>query len=237
MRILSKLVNKVVVPFRDFIYPPLCFICNHRLTDGEDRVCRVCWSGFRTFSVGDPVGQMLKERFAEGGVSDFLSCFYFEKVGTLQDVIHLLKYRGIKSMGIMLGREIGKRIVEKEDFRSADWLVPVPLHRLKERERGYNQSQFLCKGIAEITGIPFNRDLIRRVRYTQSQTQLNMEERKENVHEAFEIPPVRRGDVVGKKVILVDDVITTGSTVLACAHEFIKAGVKSVFAASAAVAE
>jgi len=237
MRMLSKLVNTVIVPFRDFIYPPLCFICDQRLSDGEDRVCRTCWSSFRRFDAGDPVGQSLKDRFAEGGVSDFLSCFYFEKEGKLQEAIHLLKYHGIKSMGVMLGREIGKRMRETGNFYDADYLVPIPLHKLKLRERGYNQSEMLCRGIREFTGIPVDTNLIRRRRYTQSQTQLDLKERKQNVEDAFEIPPKRLPEVQRKTIILVDDVITTGCTMIACAREFVNAGTKTVLAVSAAVAE
>lgn len=231
-------LKNILLPFSDFIYPSLCFVCEKHLRDGERRVCRECWSSFRAFNVGDPIWHELKNRFGQDGVvNDFLSCFYFEKDGRLQDVVHFLKYRGIHSMGVMLGREIGTRILQNKEFSTVDFLVPVPLHRLKERERGYNQSEMLCKGIREVTGIPMDTGLIRRMRYTKSQTQLNLEERRENVEGAFVVPLKRSSHVKGMTIILVDDVITTGATVIACARAFVNAGVKTVYAVSAAVAE
>lgn len=235
---LHAVLNRFVVPFRDFVYPPLCFVCGKRMEDGDVRVCGECWSSFRPFNVGDRVWHELHGRFTgEGVVKDFLSCFYFEKDGKLQNVIHLLKYGGIKSMGVMLGREIGRNILSNADLSSADCLIPVPLHTLKQRERGYNQSEMLCRGITEVTGIPTEVDIIRRRKYTQSQTQLNLEQRRENVEDAFGIPARRCAGVHGKEIILVDDVITTGSTIMACARELVNAGAKAVYAASAAVAE
>lgn len=231
-------LSRLFVPFRDFLYPPLCFVCDGRMEDGAARVCGGCLSSFRRFHVGDPVWYELHNRFKEeGAVSEFLSCFYFEKEGRLQDVIHMLKYRGIKTMGVMLGREIGQRILSSTTISSADCLVPVPLHTLKRRERGYNQSEFIGRGIMEVTGIPMRVDLLRRCKYTQSQTQYNLEQRWENVEDAFEVPRRSLDDVQGKKLILVDDVITTGSTILSCARELLKAGADVVYAASVAVAE
>lgn len=234
---LKAFYNSIVIPFRDFIYTPLCFVCNERLENDGERVCRECWSSFPLFNVGDPMWLELKKRFdQEGAVSDFLSCFYFEQEGKLQQVIHLLKYQGMKSMGVMLGREIGERIAKHLLFSTADALIPVPLHKLKERERGYNQCEFLCKGIAEVTVIPIKANFISRTKYTKSQTQLNFEERRENVGDAFAVPPASLSEIQRKTLILVDDVITTGSTINACAQELVAAGAKSVLAVSAAIA-
>ncbi len=233
----EALYKNLIVPIRDFIYPPLCFTCSARLDNGDERVCRECWSSFPAFKPGDPVWHELKDRFARGGgVSDFLSCFYFEGEGKLQTIIHLLKYQGMKSMGVMLGKEIGERIRGNSLFASADFLVPVPLHRLKQRERGFNQSEFLCKGISLVAGIHAQANVLRRFKYTQSQTQLSPEQRQRNVGDAFRIDPQFRGAIRGKKFLLVDDVITTGATINACALELVRAGAHSVLAASAAVA-
>lgn len=229
--------KNLIVPIRDFIYPPLCFICSTRLENGDERVCSECWSSFPAFKLGDPVWHELKDRFARSGaVSGFLSCFYFEGEGKLQTAIHLLKYQGMKSIGVMLGKEIGERMRGNSLFTSACVLVPVPLHRLKQRERGFNQSEFICKGISLVSGIHAQANVLRRFKYTQSQTQLSLEERQRNVGDAFSIDPRCRGAIRGKRFLLVDDVITTGATIHACALELVRAGAQSVFAASAAVA-
>jgi ComF family protein len=235
--VLSTVAKAVAASVRDFIYPPLCFVCEAPTVVADRRVCDECWSSFRPVSVDDPVWVELRDRFGrDGAVSGFLSCYVFEKEGRLQDVIHLLKYRGIKSIGTMLGREIGRRMLEDPTFVGVDYLLPVPLHALKQRERGYNQSEFLCRGIGEVTAIPMLVDVVRRSRYTESQTQLSLDERRENVRGAFEISPKFKPSLEGRTVILVDDVITTGSTITACARELKIAGVEKVVAASVALA-
>lgn len=227
----------ILAAFRDFVYPPLCFVCEKRLDDGAERVCGSCWSSFTPLRDDHAVVLELRDRFKNGAVSDFLSCYLFEKQGSLQDVLHLLKYGGVKTMGLMLGKEIGQRVLRRDGFAEADFLVPVPLHKLKQRERGYNQSEIICRGISDVTGIPLNAKLVLRARYTESQTQLNLQQRRDNVEGAFTIPPKQFPYLETKKIILVDDVITTGSTLNACAEELVKAGAKSVLAASAAVAQ
>ena len=168
---------------------------------------------------------------------DLLSCFLFEKEGKLQEIIHLLKYRGITSVGMELGREIGDVIIRDPLFQEAHMLVPVPLHKLKLRERGYNQSLVLCKGIAEVTHIPVRTDFLVRLKYTQSQTKLSLDERKGNVGGAFAINRKRFPDADEKTMILVDDVVTTGSTMNACAQVLLDHGARRVLVASAALAE
>ncbi len=236
-RLLEAFYKNLLIPVQDFIYPPLCFLCDKRLENGIARVCGECWPNFPPFRAGDPVWHELKNRFAqEGAVSDFLSCFYFEQQGKLQKAIHLLKYQGIRSMGVMLGKEIGNRILRNAAFASADVLLPVPLHKLRQRERGFNQSEIICEGISSVTGIPARANVVHRVKYTQSQTRLKLEERRSNVGDAFRINPHYVQVVKKNRVILVDDVITTGSTISACAKELVREGAKFVLAASAAVA-
>ena len=235
---MANLARDLVVSFRDFIYPPLCFVCGQRLSSGTERVCGTCWSSFTALRDDDAVVLELRRRFVENGaVSDFLSCYLFEKEGKLQDVIHLLKYGGVKSMGVMLGREVGRLILRCKEFSTADCLVPVPLHKLKRRERGYNQSEMICRGVSEVTGIPTHPNMIVRFKYTTSQTQLDLEERQKNVGDAFTIPLRYISQVRDKRIILVDDVITTGSTINACATQLVKAGATAVMAASAAAAQ
>ncbi len=228
--------KNVLIPFRDFLYPPVCMACEKILENGNERVCAVCWSSFLPFKEHEPVWEELQSRFAEAGaVKSFLSCFYFDKDGKIQHVIHLLKYGGVKSIGIRFGHEIGKRIVRHPILSSADLLIPIPLHKLKERDRGYNQSECICRGISDVAGIPTAQSMMRRVKFTETQTQLNIVERKVNVEDAFEITPRFRDHLQGKRIIIVDDVITTGSTINACAQALLAGGASSVYAASAAV--
>ena len=235
---MTTFARNLVALLRDFIYPPLCFVCQRRMDNADARVCAECWSSFPPFRGSDAVGLELHHRFMENGaIADFLSCYYFEKEGRLQEVIHLLKYGGVRSMGVMLGRDVGRLMLQRREYSEADCIVPVPLHKLKQRERGFNQSEMICVGISEVTGIPVNAKLIARTKYTASQTKLTLRERAMNVNDAFAIVPHRQDCVKEKKIILVDDVITTGSTIGACATVLVKAGAKVVLAASTAVAQ
>jgi len=228
----------IINPIRDFIYPPLCFTCNQILRDNEVRVCSSCWNSFTRIDSSHPTWHELKGKFAaEKVIQDIFSCFLFEKDGKLQDVIHCLKYQGMKSLGIKLGEEIGRRITSDGMMGWADYLIPVPLHKLKKRERGFNQSEYICKGISAVTNLPMHSDILIRKKYTQSQTQLNLQERKENVGDAFEVDKECRYIIPGRSFILVDDVITTGATINACAKELISNNANRIYAASVALAE
>jgi ComF family protein len=179
----------------------------------------------------------IRDRFdSEGHVADFLTCFVFEKEGGIKDVIHHLKYKNIRSIGERLGHEAGALIMASPSFSDADYLLPVPLHKLTLRERGYNQSEHISSGISEITHIPKVTSFLARKKYTRSQTKLDPVERNRNVEGAFEVPEGSRQFVKGKKLILVDDVITTGSTLGACAAELKRNGALRVLVVSAAIA-
>ncbi len=238
MLLTQKIHELLIVPFRDFIFPPVCFLCNLRLEPNDDRVCTKCWSEFTKIDYTTPAYEELKSRFENGKVVDgFVSCYLFEKDGRFQEAVHLLKYRGIKSIGVRLGTDLGNLITGDQLLKSIDLITPVPLHKLKYRERGYNQSEYLCKGISEILGKQHFPKLINRKKYTQSQTKLNIQERRSNVAEAFVLNPRCIGEISGKNILLVDDVITTGSTIEAVAQVLKQNGASLVYAASAGLAK
>jgi ComF family protein len=232
------IVSSILEPILQFVYPPLCLACGETLEGHERLVCGSCWQSIETVHAEDDEYQrFLAKLTSDGIISGLFSPFYFEKEGKLQTIIHGLKYQGYTSLGVKAGRKVGDRIESANDLPKADVLLPVPLHPLKKRERGYNQSELICQGIQEVTRIPVRADLLRRRKYTVSQTQLSFDERKENVGDAFEINEKRRDDISGKSFILVDDVITTGSTINACAQALATAGAKSVRVASIALAK
>jgi len=109
-------------------------------------------------------------------------------------------------------------------FEGIDMIIPVPISRGRRWKRGYNQSELIARGISEVTGIPLRTDILRRVHFDRSQTKLTVLERTENVEHAFELKAAKAKDVSGKHILLVDDIITTGATITACAKELMKAG-------------
>lgn len=227
-----------VDPLKDFIFPPVCLACNKRMENKTERVCRQCWDSILRIDSLHPTWKEIKSKFdTESLIKDLASVFLFEKEGTLQQLIHLLKYQGMKSLGIRLGEELGSRLLLNQFYADADYLIPIPLHRLKYRERGYNQSEYICRGMSNINKIPLNISLVIRQKYTQTQTQLNLIERKDNVGDAFKINEKYCNLVEGKRFIIVDDVITTGSTINSCAKVLLTSGADRVLAASVALAE
>ena len=143
------------------------------------------------------------------------ACFFFSKEGKVQHLIHELKYKGNADAGVYLGQALGKSIKEAPLFQNVDFLIPVPLHPKREKERGYNQSLMIARGISETTGIPIGEKYLMRSVNTATQTHKSKEERWKNVKDIFEIRHPEQ--LKGKYVLLVDDVLTTGATLEACA--------------------
>jgi len=179
--------------------------------------------------------ETLNKLIAYGCIDDLISCYVFEKEGPSQHITHALKYQEYKSLGTELGKKIGGLIVDWNV--KIDIIIPIPLHRIKYRERGYNQSDYIAQGIGSIIGKPIMLDAVRRIRYTQTQTKLNLEERHINMKDAFETLPDAPGKLYGKTCLLVDDIITTGATMNSCAVKILKAGTFSIIAASAGLAK
>lgn len=134
----------------------------------------------------------------------------------MQGLIHELKYRNNTEAGIFLGQELGMSIKEAPLFQDLDYLIPIPLHPKRERERGYNQSMMIAQGIAEVTSIPIGGDFLYRKVNTVTQTHKSKEERWHNVKDIFGLRHAEQ--LKGKSVLLIDDVLTTGSTLESCAR-------------------
>ena len=233
-----KVHSFLILPLLDLIFPPVCLTCDKRLPERSAQICGECRDSLTQVGAGHPVLREILARFEAGGcVSDVTSCFLFEKSGIMKDIIYHLKYGGMTLIGIELGKMLGRKILDDERLDPLAVLVPVPLHRLRCRDRGYNQSESICLGVASITGTAVMNDLLIRKSNTRSQTKLTLEERRENVREAFALNEKCGRDVRGAAVILVDDVITTGSTIEACARTLLAAGAARVSAASIALAE
>jgi len=206
------------------------------MENGTEHVCAECWNSIRRVTHDLPLFLETQSKLtATGAVDELVSLFVFEKEGVFQTIVHHLKYGGVDALGLELGRRLGRVMTERGI--SADAIVPVPLHKRKRRERGYNQAELIGRGISEVTGIPVRTDIVRRKRYTQTQTALSLQERQRNMESAFGIVPEKRKEAEGRRIVVVDDVVTTGSTVIACSQVLKDAGVATVLAASSALAE
>jgi len=230
-------VAPVLLPLYEFIFPPVCFACGRSLPHAPSRVCDDCWKSIRPLNPDHPLLQETLEHLHRGGrVDSLVAPFLFEKDGTLQRLLHQVKYDGMERLAGLLGRAAGESLRASGVAVGAAGLVPVPLHRSKLRERGYNQSEAIARGIGLVTGAPVLPRLLERRKRTASQTHLSLEERRENVRNAFRLSHPAPPPGQGGTLVLVDDVVTTGSTLEACAAVLKDAGVKGIVACTVAVA-
>jgi len=206
-RLLSSLV--------DFIYPPVCLICYNPLSPDQQFVCTTCRQSIHR--VTSPVVSAHRLGLLDNHPIFFkqsIACFEFD--GTMQKLIHEMKYRGMSKLGFILGQELGRCMLNSGVVDCFDVLVPVPLHPLRKRERGYNQALILANGIGSVVDKAVVAKVLYRKRYTRQQAKFDKQERIENVRDAFKI--VNPKWIGKKRVALVDDVLTTGSTMNECAR-------------------
>jgi ComF family protein len=212
--------------FIDFFLPRFCPGCNKKLSPNEEPVCEECLSSLLIADEEKLSSEYEKNFGTSKIVDDYYAAYIFEINKTLQHIIHALKYKKQFKLGIFLGKTIGKKV------RTLNWqidlIIPVPIHHLKKVERGFNQSDFLAKGLTKELDILNSSNTIKRIRHTESQTRLNMAERAKNISDAFKVR--KPENIADKNILLVDDVCTTGATILECAKILKQSEAKKVFA-------
>ncbi len=198
------------------LFPHFCAGCGTDVLHKDSSICGRCIHRLPDTSFHTLENNLVEKIFwGRIPVQAAMAAYYFTKDSLLQTLLHELKYRGNKELGFHLGQLMGVLLKESARF-NPDVLVPVPLHPKKEKERGFNQSTLLCKGIASVLNVPVEESLLLKKYPGSSQTKKNRLERWENVEVGFEKNPKASGS--GKTVLLVDDVITTGATLEACGH-------------------
>ncbi len=219
------------------LFPNVCVLCKTLLTPSEEGCCSSCMTDFDPFNNSLEAEQVLRHvitsRFGETFQFERGWCRYqFHKKSPLQQAIHSMKYEGLFNLGTMFGRQLGEWMLSCGDIGDIECIVPVPLHHLKKIERSYNQSEKIAEGIGKTLQKPVTPELLVRKRYTVSQTGLSATERKNNPVGAFHVAR----SVTMRHVLLVDDIVTTGSTLAAAASACLQAGVERVSFAAVALA-
>ncbi|MBN7802357.1 ComF family protein [Algoriphagus aestuariicola] len=213
--------------FLDLIFPRNCLQCGRALFDFEPCLCTVCQgslplANFHMRAFDNELTSKIRGLMPVSRVMAFLR---FSKKGKSQKLLHQLKYRNMPEIGVEMGRLFGLSLVNERLQSEWDVIVPVPLHPMKQKRRGYNQSEEFGKGLSKSMNIRLE-NLLERRKFTETQTKKTRLQRLENVEEVFDLR--NGGNVQGLRILLVDDVITTGATLCACANVLLDCGAKHV---------
>ncbi len=199
----------------DLLYPNLCIICNESLMRGEELICLQCLHQMPKTNYHIEIDNTVEKRFwGKVPIHRATSYFHFYKGSPFQKLLHELKYRGNKEVGLIIGKHAGMDLLHSADFNSIDMIVPVPLHPKKFRKRGYNQSEWIAKGLSEALVKPIDSTHLIRIKANATQTKKSVYERYENTKNVFSLND--KTVFEHKHILLVDDVLTTGSTLEAC---------------------
>lgn len=212
--------------FIALLFPHVCVSCGKSLYKNEESICTYCAyylprTNFHLDS-NNPVAKIFWGRVA---IYSAAAYYGFNKGGKVQHLIHQLKYKGQKHIGSTVGSLYGLELKYCEDFNTVDVVVPVPLHPKRQKKRGYNQSDSFAQGLAESMQVAVDLKTLYRALESETQTKKSRFLRWQNVESLFQLH--NPGVLEGKHILLVDDVITTGATLEACAHTLLQVpGVK-----------
>lgn len=228
-------LSKYSQAFADLILPRFCIHCKNKLNLMENTLCKECFPLLKFPSNERMLSEFSRKFETNKIINNFISLFIFEENSPIKTVLHQLKYEQKFMLGKYLGSLINDYLAEEIYNWNADFIIPVPLHRLKKAQRGFNQSQFISKEISRLFSIKMRPGLIKRNRFTESQTSMNSIERRENMKGAFILSSKK--NIEGKKFIILDDVITTGATIESCGKVLKENGAAEIFALSAALTD
>jgi len=220
--------------FIDLIFPRCCEACEKELIGNEETICTSCRIALPRMDQDSISGDSIRQKFISvHEVAATHAFLLFTKKGKVQKLLHALKYKGKSEVGILLGSMFGQEMLEHGHLPEADLIISVPLHKKKMKIRGYNQSDKLAEGFSNATNIPWSGSALERTRFTTTQTGKSKNERWENVKGVFQV----NENMEGKRVIIMDDVLTTGATLEACMEALKKAGCERFFILTIASAQ
>ena len=201
----------------DLISPRLCVVCGHRLTVTEEVICARCnfhlpRTGFQHNAYENDMAKLF---WGQIPIERATAFFYYEAHAETANILYELKYKDHPEIGEIFGRMFAAEIKSAGFFDGIDGIVPVPLAKKRQRQRGYNQSEEIAQGVSEITGLPIYNKVVKRIIFKGSQTNKGRWDRQENVERVFDL--IDAEAVSNKHLLLIDDVVTTGATCIACA--------------------
>lgn len=215
LSILSKII--------DVIAPRTCAICDVRLSGDEDTICARCHQGLPlTDTFLDTQGNEMARLFwGQFTPERCIALFYYKSHAPASQLIYKLKYGYRPEIGRFIGKDVAKEAQAINFFEGIDLLVPIPLSKKRRRQRGYNQSEEIALGISDLTHIPLCTQAVERTSFAQSQTHQHRQGRIDNVEGVFRL--IDANVIEGKHLLLIDDICTTGATLISCAKQLLLA--------------
>lgn len=222
MKQISK--QKIIQIWNSFIhlfYPNNCILCTEPLIEGEKHLCIHCLHKLPQINEADlTCGQTAQLFYGKIPFRYATSFLFFKKESDVQELVHAFKYKGNKHLAYYLGRMAAIKLLKHAAFNSIDYIVPVPLHKKRLRERGYNQAEWIAKGVASVLNKPIDTTTLIRCKHNETQTKKNIFDRWRNAQHIFKITNAQHFN--HKNILIVDDVITTGATIEAAAQTILK---------------
>jgi len=219
---MKRKIHELLTSLIALFYPITCVACGRVLKRHERHICLHCLAHLPETNYhldkDNPLSMMFLGRVS---VENVASLLFFKKGEQVQKMLHELKYNGNQDIGDFLGEYYGQKLTGTPAFGSIDMILPIPLHKKKQRLRGYNQSECIAKGLSRSMKIPYRTDILVRTEYTETQTRKSRFSRWENVKEVF---AVENKEVInGKHILICDDVLTTGATTEAAIEKLLQA--------------
>ena len=213
-------MKRWIFDFFNLLYPQLCAGCESPLSTGENLVCTTCHAHLPLTNFHETSDEKMRELFfARIDVLHVTSLLYYEKIGTVQHMMHELKYRGREEISSYLGSWLAADLKNHSGFQEVDLVIPVPVHSKRLQKRGYNQVSGFGKELAVVLGARFRESVLIKTRNTINQAKLNQTKRSDETQSPYELA---QNIPEGSHVLLVDDVVTTGTTLVLCARELLK---------------
>lgn len=211
----------IIDDFISLFYPKVCQACGNTLYRNEEVICSFCRVNLpKTNFHLDPDNELAKVFWGRVKLENTTALYFFTKAGKVQHLLHQLKYKNKPEIGIFLGKQYGSELIRQQAFQSINLVIPVPLHIKKKKIRGYNQSEMFAIGLSQSMKIPLETNHLIRTRASETQTRKSRFKRWENVKEIFAV--TNPAAIEGKHILLVDDVVTTGATLEACASKLLE---------------
>jgi ComF family protein len=205
----------------NLFFPKLCYACQSFLNDNEQHICTQCRHELPLTNFNNLENNAVEKLFyGRVPIKQATALLWFKKKSIVQQLLHNLKYKSHEDIGLFLGEWLGEELSEKKTYQSIEVVVPVPLHKLRQRKRGYNQVHTFAKAIADKLQVECNTSVLQKTKATETQVFKDRLKRWNDDNTIFSVS--NTNDFKGKHILLVDDVITTGATIEACANALLK---------------